>query len=135
MSGRGTDFFISHAGRDTGWAEWLAWQLQQAGYTVELDVWDWAPGEDFVARMAAALESAQRSLREVMSTVVGAADAVAASSEELSASSAQISASAEETSAQSGVVAGAAEERGLGGADRVLGVVGERERAAANPKS
>ena len=40
MSSRGTDFFISHAGRDTAWAEWLAWQLQQAGYTVELDVWD-----------------------------------------------------------------------------------------------
>ena len=65
---------------------------------------------DEVGRMAAALDSAQQSLRGVMSTVVGAADAVAASSEELSASSAQISASAEETSAQSGVVAGAAEE-------------------------
>jgi hypothetical protein len=62
VSGRGTDFFVSHAGRDTGWAEWLAWQLQDAGYTVELDVWDWAPGEDFVARMAAALESADRLL-------------------------------------------------------------------------
>src|SRR4051794_10375172 len=62
VSGRGTDFFISHAGRDTGWAEWLAWQLQEAGYTVELDVWDWAPGEDFVARMAAALERADRLL-------------------------------------------------------------------------
>ncbi|MGY1770174.1 methyl-accepting chemotaxis protein [Blastococcus sp. SYSU D00813] len=65
---------------------------------------------DEVGRMAAALDSAQQSLRGVMSTVVGAADAVAASSEELSASSAQISASANETSAQSGVVAGAAEE-------------------------
>jgi TIR domain-containing protein/tetratricopeptide repeat protein len=62
VSSRGTDFFISHAGRDTGWAEWLAWQLQQAGYTVELDVWDWAPGEDFVSRMSAALESADRLL-------------------------------------------------------------------------
>src|SRR3954452_1522009 len=62
MSGRRTDFFISHAGRDTAWAEWLAWQLQQAGYTVGLDVWDWAPGEDFVARMSAALESADRLL-------------------------------------------------------------------------
>ena len=62
MSGRGTDFFISHAGRDTGWAEWLAWQLHDAGYTVELDVWDWAPGEDFVARMQAALERADRLL-------------------------------------------------------------------------
>jgi hypothetical protein len=62
VSGRGTDFFISHAGRDTAWAEWLGWQLQQAGYSVELDVWDWAPGEDFVARMSAALESADRVL-------------------------------------------------------------------------
>ncbi len=62
MSGRGVDFFVSHAGRDTAWAEWLAWQLEQAGYAVELDVWDWAPGEDFVARMAAALERADRLL-------------------------------------------------------------------------
>ena len=62
MSGRGTDFFVSHAGRDTGWAEWLAWQLQQAGYSVELDAWDWAPGEDFVARMQTALERADRLL-------------------------------------------------------------------------
>jgi methyl-accepting chemotaxis protein len=65
---------------------------------------------DEVGRMAAALDAAQESLREVMSSVVASADAVAASSEELSASSAQISASAEETSAQSGVVASAAEE-------------------------
>jgi TIR domain-containing protein/tetratricopeptide repeat protein len=62
VSSRGTDFFISHAGRDTGWAEWLGWQLQQAGFTVELDVWDWAPGEDFVARMQSALERADRLL-------------------------------------------------------------------------
>ena len=62
MSGRGSDFFISHAGRDTAWAEWLAWQLQQTGYTVELDVWDWTPGQDFVARMQTALERADRLL-------------------------------------------------------------------------
>ncbi|RZU33728.1 methyl-accepting chemotaxis protein [Blastococcus saxobsidens] len=65
---------------------------------------------DELGRMAAALDSAQGSLREVLSSVVASADAVAASSEELSASSAQISASAQETSAQSGVVSGAAEE-------------------------
>uniref|UniRef100_UPI003009DB6E methyl-accepting chemotaxis protein n=1 Tax=Geodermatophilus sp. FMUSA9-8 TaxID=3120155 RepID=UPI003009DB6E len=67
-------------------------------------------GRDELGRMAAALGDAQETLRGVMSSVVGAADAVAASSEELSASAAQISASAEETSAQSGVVSGAAEE-------------------------
>jgi methyl-accepting chemotaxis protein len=65
---------------------------------------------DEIGRMAAALDSAQESLREVLSSVVESADAVAASSEELSASSAQIAASAEETSAQSGVVSSAAEE-------------------------
>src|SRR3954470_16391330 len=53
---------LLHQPRRTAWAEWLAWKLQEAGWTVELDVWDWAPGEDFVARMAAALESANRLL-------------------------------------------------------------------------
>jgi methyl-accepting chemotaxis protein len=66
--------------------------------------------KDEIGRMAAALDTAQESLRDVLASVVSSADAVAASSEELSASSAQISASAEETSAQSGVVSGAAEE-------------------------
>jgi methyl-accepting chemotaxis protein len=65
---------------------------------------------DEIGQIAASLDSAQAALREVMATVVGSADAVAASSEELSASSGQIAASAEETSAQSGVVASAAEE-------------------------
>jgi methyl-accepting chemotaxis protein len=65
---------------------------------------------DEVGQVAAALDQAQANLREVMSSVVDSADAVAASSEELSASSAQIAAGAEETSAQSGVVSGAAEE-------------------------
>jgi methyl-accepting chemotaxis protein len=65
---------------------------------------------DELGRMGQALDSAVADLRVVLSSVVSSADAVAASSEELSASSAQISASAEETSAQSGVVSGAAEE-------------------------
>jgi methyl-accepting chemotaxis protein len=65
---------------------------------------------DELGRMSAALGVAQENLREVLTSVASSADAVAASSEELSASSGQISASAEETSAQSGVVAGAAEE-------------------------
>src|SRR5512144_171044 len=55
-------FFVSHAGRDQAWAEWLAWQLIEAGYTVELDVWDWEPGQDFVARMQQALHRAERLL-------------------------------------------------------------------------
>jgi TIR domain/Tetratricopeptide repeat/NB-ARC domain len=56
----GTDFFISHAGRDQAWAEWVAWHLVEAGYTVELDSWDWAVGENFIARMRGAMDAADR---------------------------------------------------------------------------
>ncbi|HEY6797194.1 MAG TPA: FxSxx-COOH system tetratricopeptide repeat protein, partial [Kineosporiaceae bacterium] len=36
--------------------------MTEAGYAVELDVWDWAPGQDFVARMQAALSTSGRLL-------------------------------------------------------------------------
>ncbi|TYP81304.1 MCP four helix bundle domain-containing protein, partial [Blastococcus xanthinilyticus] len=63
-----------------------------------------------MGQMSTALDKAVANLRSVITAVGSSADAVAASSEELSASSAQISAGAEETAAQSGVVSGAAEE-------------------------
>ncbi|WP_406494683.1 FxSxx-COOH system tetratricopeptide repeat protein [Streptomyces sp. NBC_01604] len=47
--------FVSHAGADLAWAEWVAWQLQDAGYEVELDAWHWGPGENFVQNMDRAL--------------------------------------------------------------------------------
>ena len=46
VEGDRLDFFVSHAGADRAWAEWVAWQLTDAGYTVELDVWDWAGGPE-----------------------------------------------------------------------------------------
>lgn len=54
------DFFISHSSEDEQWAEWIAAKLQQAGYKVELDVWEWAAGENFVAAMASGLERASK---------------------------------------------------------------------------
>jgi hypothetical protein len=60
MGGDRTDFFVSHAGADRAWAEWVAWQLIDAGYTVELDVWDWAAGQNFVTAMSDALDRADR---------------------------------------------------------------------------
>ena len=60
MVGDGTDFFVSHAGADRAWAEWVAWQLEQAGYTVELDVWDWAAGQNFMTAMSDALGRCDR---------------------------------------------------------------------------
>ncbi|MGH3900681.1 MAG: FxSxx-COOH system tetratricopeptide repeat protein [Pseudonocardiaceae bacterium] len=58
----GVDFFVSHAGRDQAWAEWVAWRLVDAGYTVELDSWDWAVGENFITKMHDALGAAHRVL-------------------------------------------------------------------------
>jgi TIR domain len=63
MRGQGSasvDFFVSHAGRDQAWAEWVAWHLVEAGFTVELDCWDWAVGENFVTKMHDALDAANR---------------------------------------------------------------------------
>jgi tetratricopeptide (TPR) repeat protein len=60
VGGDRTDFFVSHAGADRAWAEWVAWQLAEAGYSVELDTWDWAPGRNFVTAMSDALDRAAR---------------------------------------------------------------------------
>ena len=60
VGGDRADFFVSHAGADRAWAEWVAWQLAEAGYTVELDVWDWAAGRNFVTAMSDALERCDR---------------------------------------------------------------------------
>ncbi|MFD3841490.1 TIR domain-containing protein [Streptomyces sp. NPDC058642] len=49
-------WFISHAGADRAWAEWVGWQLLDAGHQVELDYWDWGAGDNFVLKMNAALE-------------------------------------------------------------------------------
>lgn len=55
----GADFFVSHAGRDRAWAEWVTWHLREAGYTAALDTSDWAAGENFIAKMRDALDSAK----------------------------------------------------------------------------
>src|SRR6516164_6103950 len=60
MSGEQVDFFVSHAGADRPWAEWVAWQLAEAGYTIELDVWDWAAGRNLVTAMSDALDRCSR---------------------------------------------------------------------------
>ncbi|MET7380408.1 FxSxx-COOH system tetratricopeptide repeat protein [Streptomyces sp. NPDC005526] len=56
VGGDGGVFFVSHAGADRAWAEWVAWQLEDAGYRVELDYWDWGAGDNFVLKMRDALE-------------------------------------------------------------------------------
>src|SRR5262245_6866973 len=55
-----TDFFISYTHVDRSWAEWIAWQLEAAGYTTVIQAWDFRPGGNFVLAMQhAAAESAR----------------------------------------------------------------------------
>ncbi|MEU5543544.1 FxSxx-COOH system tetratricopeptide repeat protein [Streptomyces sioyaensis] len=51
-------FFISYAGPDRPWAEWVGYHLERAGHQVVLDVWDWRAGDNFVHHMDQALERA-----------------------------------------------------------------------------
>jgi hypothetical protein len=49
------DFFISYTRVDEQWAEWIAWTLNQAGYSHYFQKWHFKVGGDFVQHMHEAL--------------------------------------------------------------------------------
>jgi len=55
-----SDFFVSYTSADEGWAEWIAHTLEEAGYTVIIQAWDFRPGSNFVLEMQTALTSCER---------------------------------------------------------------------------
>ena len=42
------DFFVSYSPADEGWASWIAWELEGAGYRTVLQAWDFVPGTNFI---------------------------------------------------------------------------------------
>ena len=56
------DFFVSYNRHDKTWAEWIAWTLEAAGYTVVIQVWDFRPGGNFVLDMQRAAAQAERTI-------------------------------------------------------------------------
>ncbi len=56
------DFFISYASADQEWAEWIAWQLEQAGYSTILQSWDFQPGSNVVVEVNNATQNSHRTL-------------------------------------------------------------------------
>ncbi len=56
------DFFISYTQADRAWAEWLAWELEAAGYTTVLQAWDMPPGAAFAHVMHQATTTARHTL-------------------------------------------------------------------------
>ena len=59
---RSRDFFISYNSADRQWAEWIAWQLEEAEYTTVLQAWDFRPGFNFVLEMQQAATEAERTI-------------------------------------------------------------------------
>ncbi|WP_196219705.1 tetratricopeptide repeat protein [Microcystis aeruginosa] len=55
-------FFVSYNGRDKQWAEWIAWILEEAGYSVIIQAWDFRPGSNFVLEMQNATVQAEKTL-------------------------------------------------------------------------
>jgi tetratricopeptide (TPR) repeat protein len=51
------DFFVSYTQADRAWAEWLAWELEAAGYTTLLQAWDMPAGTAFVHAMDQAVQT------------------------------------------------------------------------------
>src|SRR5439155_20102209 len=56
------DFFISYNKADRQWAEWIAWQLEEAGYSTVIQAWDFRPGGNFVLDMQRAAVECERTI-------------------------------------------------------------------------
>jgi 3-keto-L-gulonate-6-phosphate decarboxylase len=57
---RKTNFFISYATADEPWAEWIAWELEEAGHSTKLQAWDFQPGSNFVVEMHKNINECER---------------------------------------------------------------------------
>ncbi|EIV94524.1 NB-ARC domain-containing protein [Frankia sp. QA3] len=47
----GWDFFVSYTQADRAWAEWVAWELEAAGFAVVLQAWDMLAGDHWPLRV------------------------------------------------------------------------------------
>lgn len=56
------DFFISYTAADSLWAEWVAWQLEDADYRVLIREWDFVPGSDWAFWMDQGIRRARRTI-------------------------------------------------------------------------
>jgi tetratricopeptide (TPR) repeat protein len=56
------DFFVSYTQADRAWAEWLAWELEAAGYTTLLQAWDMPAGTAFVHAMDQAVQHTRHTI-------------------------------------------------------------------------
>ena len=53
---------LSYHTNDKAWAAWIAWTLEEAGYSVIIHAWDFRPGHNFVLAMQRAATGTQRTI-------------------------------------------------------------------------
>jgi|SRR5579862_3995429 len=56
------DFFISYTSADRAWAEWIGYVLEEDGFSVIIQAWDFRPGSNFVLEMQRATNDAERTI-------------------------------------------------------------------------
>jgi TIR domain len=56
------EFFVSYNNTDRTWAEWIAWVLEDQGYSVIIQAWDFRPGGNFILDMQRATAEAKRTI-------------------------------------------------------------------------
>jgi formylglycine-generating enzyme required for sulfatase activity len=66
------DFFISYNKADRTWAEWIAWQLEEAGYTTLIQAWDFGAGVNFALKMNEAAQQTRRTIAVLSSDYLAA---------------------------------------------------------------
>ncbi|HSS79108.1 MAG TPA: toll/interleukin-1 receptor domain-containing protein [Thermoanaerobaculia bacterium] len=67
------DFFVSFNSADKAWADWIAWTLEEAGYQVVYQPWDFRPGGNFVLEMQKAASEARKTVIVLTDTFLQAA--------------------------------------------------------------
>jgi len=63
--GERKDFFISYNHADESWAVWMAWVLENAGYSTIVQAWDFRPGSNFAIEMDRAVANSDRTIAVV----------------------------------------------------------------------
>ncbi|MFJ5059741.1 toll/interleukin-1 receptor domain-containing protein [Streptomyces nigra] len=56
------DFFVSYTASDRRWAVWIAWELEEAGYSVMVQEWDFVPGNSWQMGMEKGITECDRTL-------------------------------------------------------------------------
>ena len=67
------DFFVSYNKADIEWAEWISWKLEEAGYQVVVQAWDFRPGGNFVLDMQSATTGTKQTIAVLSEDYLNAA--------------------------------------------------------------